>query len=196
MSSSNNKVGVLALQGNYAAHVKRLNELGVKNILVKKISDLTDIAGLIIPGGESTTLIKLMRPYAWKQALQDFIKNGKIIFGTCAGMILLAKKVSPHQTSFNLINVTVKRNAYGRQLDSHIAFSKNIDKSLGTDPIEMVFIRAPQIMNVTSPMKILVTHKDLPVLVEENNIMVAAFHPELSNDTRVHEYFLKKSGVR
>jgi len=182
-------IGVLALQGNFAAHVKKITALNTNAVLVKKPADLANIDGLIIPGGESTTLLKLLHFIKLDIAINEFYKTGKAIYGTCAGMILLAKNVLPAQKSFAFIDITVKRNAYGRQIDSFIA---NIDgcNELKDKNIEAIFIRAPEIVSVDSENVLtLATYKKKPVLVRQKNILAGAFHPELTNNNIIHEYF-------
>jgi 5'-phosphate synthase pdxT subunit len=181
------KIGVLALQGDFDAHRRRLEELSADVVLVRKPEQLDEIDGLIIPGGESSTFLKLLGEKGF-QKLRDFVHT-KPTFGTCAGAILLAKQVeNPHQTGLNAIDLTIRRNAYGRQIDSSIVEAAT---ALGDDPLEMVFIRAPRIENIGDGVEVLAKHADDPVLVRKGNVMAATFHPELSDDARVHAEFLK-----
>jgi pyridoxal 5'-phosphate synthase pdxT subunit len=188
------KIGVLALQGDFDAHRRRLEELGAEVILVRKPEQFDGIDGLVIPGGESTTFLKLLGDESLKK-LNDFV-HSKPTFGTCAGAILLAKQVeNPHQPGLDALDITIRRNAYGRQIDSTIVEAAS---ALGGDPLEMVFIRAPRIERVGQGVEVLAKHGDDPVLVRKGSVMAATFHPELSDDTRVHEEFLKlvRNGTR
>ena len=181
------KIGVLALQGDFEAHRRRLEELGADVVLVRKPEQLDEVDGLIIPGGESSTFLKLLGEKGL-QKLSDFV-HSKPTFGTCAGAILLARQVeNPQQTGLNAIDITIRRNAYGRQIDSSIIQAAT---QLGDDPLEMVFIRAPRIENVGNGVEVLAKRNGDPVLVRKGNVMAATFHPELSEDTRVHAEFLK-----
>jgi 5'-phosphate synthase pdxT subunit len=185
------RVGILALQGDYAAHGKVLDELKADWQLVKMPRELEAVAGLIIPGGESTTLLKLMAPIAMRPALEAFHKQGRPIFGTCAGLILLARETrDPAQECLGFIDIVAGRNAYGRQIDSFIDFGTPLTEELGPPPLEMVFIRAPKIVQWGMPVTPLATcHNDV-VLAQQQNILVSSFHPELTADRRVHRYFL------
>jgi pyridoxal 5'-phosphate synthase pdxT subunit len=185
------RVGVLALQGDFAAHGKALDELGVEWGLVKTPTELAQVQGLIIPGGESTTLLKLMAPIAMRPALEHFHAQGRPIFGTCAGLILLAQEtVRPQQESLGFIDIVAERNAYGRQVDSFIALGMPLVEDLGPEPLEMVFIRAPKIAELRPGVTPLATCKDEIVLVRQESVLVSSFHPELTADRRVHHYFL------
>ena len=184
------KIGVLALQGDFDAHRRRLEELGAEVVLVKKTEQLTDLDGLIIPGGESGTFLKLLGEEGIAK-LKDFVQ-AKPTFGTCAGCILLATDIeNPKQVGLGALDITVRRNAYGRQIDSSIRQGKFLN-----DPVEMVFIRAPKIERVGEGVEVLATEgkendKDkLPVLVRKGQTLAATFHPELSDDRRIHQYFL------
>jgi 5'-phosphate synthase pdxT subunit len=178
------KVGVLALQGDFAAHRKRLEQLGAEVVLVKRPEELEDLAGLVIPGGESGTFLKLLGSDGFEK-LRQFVCS-RPTFGTCAGAILLAKEVkNPPQQGLGAIDITVRRNAYGRQLDSSIR-----QGLLGNSPIEMVFIRAPKIERRGPEVEVLATEGPDPVVVRQGRAMAATFHPELSTDTRVHQLFL------
>lgn len=185
-------IGVLALQGDFDAHRRRLEELGACVLLVRKPEQLDEIDGLVIPGGESSTFLKLLGEKGF-QKLNHFVHT-KPTFGTCAGAILLANRVSnPDQPGLNAIDMTIERNAYGRQIDSTILSGLT---SLGDDPLEMVFIRAPRIEQIGQGVEVLAQRDGHPVLVRKGNVMAATFHPELSDDPRVHAEFLKLVGNR
>jgi 5'-phosphate synthase pdxT subunit len=180
------RIGVLALQGDFDAHRKRLEELGAEVVLVKKPEQLDEIDGLVIPGGESGTFLKLLGEAGFEK-LKQFV-HVKPTFGTCAGAILLAKEVeNPKQFGLDALDIRIRRNAYGRQIDSSIREGR-----LGDDPLEMVFIRAPKIERVGAGVEVIATEgKDNdPVAVRQGRVMAATFHPELSDDTRVHQSFL------
>ena len=178
------KIGVLALQGDYDAHRKRLEELGAEVLLVKKPEQLDDIAGLVIPGGESSTFLKLLGEEGFAK-LKDFVRV-KPTFGTCAGAILLANEVeNPKQAGLGALDITIRRNAYGRQVDSSIREGQFLN-----DPIEMVFIRAPKIERVGQGIEVVATEGRDPVMVRKGKTLAATFHPELSDDARIHRYFL------
>lgn len=186
--SSVKPVGVLALQGNFSAHQRVLEGLGAEVREVRRPAQIHDLEGLVIPGGESTTLLKLMdHDPGWWTDLETFYRSGKALFGTCAGLILLAREVEPEQRSLNLIDVSVSRNAYGRQIDSFEAPGAWQDGS----PLEMVFIRAPRITRVGSDVTVLASHGGEPVLVEQGGVMAGSFHPELTDDSGVHRRFLE-----
>lgn len=182
------KIGVLALQGGYALHQQALESLGVSAPLIYKPAQLQGLDGLIIPGGESTALLKLMIPLNWQQAIVDFKNAGNLLFGTCAGMILFADTVIPNQESLGLIDICVERNAYGRQLDSHVVKGECDKTIFGVGHCEMVFIRAPKIVSVGEGVTVLATSGGLPVLVQQDNVICASFHPEFSKDSCVHRY--------
>lgn len=180
-------IGVLALQGAYEAHAKALTAIGVTAKLVRVPSELEHLDGLIIPGGESTTFLKFLERDHFLGALQSFVEKTPT-FGTCAGAILLAKDVQhPAQTSLAALDITVERNAYGRQIDSTILVAPT---ELPGDPLEMVFIRAPRITRTGPEVEVLATRDGFPVLVRQGHILAATFHPELSEDRRVHQLFL------
>ena len=180
------KIGVLALQGDFEAHRKRLQELGAEVVLVRNPAQLDAIDGLIIPGGESSAFLKLLGQ-AGLEKLKQFVRL-KPTFGTCAGAILLAKEVeNPHQAGLGAIDITVQRNAYGRQLDSSIR-----EGLFQGSPTEMVFIRAPKISRVGPGVEVLATEGQDPVVVRQGNVMAATFHPELSTDGRIHAEFLDR----
>jgi pyridoxal 5'-phosphate synthase pdxT subunit len=180
-------IGVLAIQGDYDAHKLRLEELGAKVVLVKKPGQLDGVDAIIIPGGESSTMLKFLERDGFLEKLRDFVRL-KPSFGTCAGAILLAKEVeNPSQESLGAMDMCVRRNAYGRQLDSRIL---EADTAIPGGPLEMVFIRAPKISKLGKDVQVLAKYGDDPVLVRQNKMMAATFHPELSPDKRVHEAFL------
>lgn len=182
------RVGVLALQGDFAAHQKALERAGADAVPVRTAADLATVQGLVIPGGESTTMLKLLRITGLFDELRSFGAS-KPIFGTCAGAILLARDVSdPQQESLNLMDIGVQRNAYGRQIDSRIVHLPDE----GAGEMEAVFIRAPIIRRVGPGGQVLARYNDDPVLVEQGLHMVATFHPELTSDCRVHARFLDK----
>lgn len=182
------KIGILALQGAFQEHKNILDSLNVDNCLLKTKEQLEDIDGIILPGGESTTMGKLLRDFDILEPLREKIKNGFPVFGTCSGMILLAEKLSNSEVvHLGVMGIEVKRNAYGRQLGSFEteADFKGIDKK-----VKMVFIRAPYVENTKEGVKILATVNGNIVAVREKNMFAVSFHPELTNDTSVHEYFL------
>jgi len=177
-------IGVLALQGDFDAHRRRLEELGANVVLVKKPEQLDQIDGLVIPGGESSTFLKLLGEEGFDK-LRQFVRR-KPTFGTCAGAILLAREVeNPRQAGLGALDIGIRRNAYGRQLESSIREGK-----LNGSPIEMVFIRAPKIERVGPGVEVMATEGDDPVAVRQGKTMAATFHPELSSDRRVHQAFL------
>ena len=179
------KIGVLALQGDFDAHRRRLEELGAEVVLVKKPEQLDAIDGLVIPGGESGTFLKLLGEEGFAK-LKDFV-HAKPTFGTCAGAILLATEVeNPQQKGLGALNIRIRRNAYGRQIDSSIREGRFLN-----DPIEMVFIRAPKIERVGDGVEVIATEGKDPVLVRKGKTLAATFHPELSDDRRIHQYFLE-----
>jgi len=183
------KIGVLALQGDFDRHAKALQRCGVQAVEVRKPAELGDVDGLIIPGGESTTLLKLMDAWGFVPALEKFHGEGRPIFGTCAGLILLARDVeNPRQFSLGFIDVGVERNGYGRQRESFEAYgSANLERH--ATPVEMVFIRAPRIRRVGAGVDTLATFGDEPVMARQGSVLVATFHPELTDDPTVHQYF-------
>ncbi len=189
------KIGVLALQGDFEAHAQSLKRAGAEPVLVRTAEDLDSVDGLVIPGGESTTMLKLL----YAEDLLDPLKRfgaRKPVFGTCAGAILLAKQVSnPAQESLGLMDIAVERNAYGRQIDSRVTRIQptgEFEKRTQPGDMEAVFIRAPIIRQVGPAARSLAEYNGDPVLVEQGRHMVATFHPELTSDSRVHELFLKK----
>ena len=183
------KIGVLALQGDFDAHRRRLQELGAEVLLVKKPEQLDEIDGLVIPGGESGTFLKLLGEEGFAK-LKDFV-HAKPTFGTCAGAILLATEVkNPQQKGLGALNIGIRRNAYGRQIDSSIREGRFISETSGSSPLEMVFIRAPKIEHIGPGVEVIATEGADPVAVRQGRAMAATFHPELSDDPRVHQAFL------
>jgi 5'-phosphate synthase pdxT subunit len=187
------KIGVLALQGDFDAHRRRLEQLGAEVVLVKKPEQLDSLDGLVIPGGESGTFLKLLGTAGFEK-LKQFVRT-KPTFGTCAGAILLAAEVeNPAQAGLGALNIRIRRNAYGRQIDSSIRegkFLRNLEGQPAESPLEMVFIRAPKISHVGDDVEVLATEGSDPVVVRQGRAMAATFHPELSDDPRVHQAFLK-----
>lgn len=189
------RVGVLALQGDFDAHAKAITLAGGDAVEVRTAEQLQSVDGLVIPGGESTTMLKLLNMMNLVEPLAEFAAT-KPVFGTCAGAILLASEVlNPSQQSFAAIDLTVERNAYGRQIDSRVAtISPNADfqQRAGEGDVEAVFIRAPIIRRTGPGVKVLASYDGDPVLVEQGRHLVATFHPELTRDARVHKLFLSK----
>ena len=183
------KIGILAVQGDFAAHAAMLEQLGVKTAEVRTSADLEGCDGLILPGGESTTQLKFLQEEGLAGKIVKFAEGGGAIFGTCAGAILLANDVKhPQQDSLNLMDMTVVRNAYGRQIASDVVSGPTVLKK---ESLEMVFIRGPVIERAGPGVAILAEYAGKPALVQRENIMAATFHPELTDDTTVHEYFLR-----
>ena len=184
------RIGVLALQGAFAAHIESLHRLGADTREVRLPIDLDACDALVMPGGESTTMSKLLETSALFDPIAKRISDGMPVFGTCAGMILLAREVAdgrPDQRSFGAIDIAVRRNAYGRQVDS---FETDITVRGLDEPFHAVFIRAPRITRCGSGVEILAEHDGAAVLVRSNAVMAASFHPELANDDRIHRMFL------
>jgi 5'-phosphate synthase pdxT subunit len=191
MDNGHKPVGILAVQGDYAMHAKMLDRIAAPWKLVKHAADLREVGGLIMPGGESTTMLKFFETEGIGPAIKEFAAAGKPVFGTCAGAILLAKEVvNPPQDRLGVLDVTIERNAYGRQIDSSVRPGECPD--LSDHPLEMVFIRAPIIRRVGDGVRVLGRCDGLPVLVEQANVLAATFHPELTEDETIHRYFLKK----
>jgi pyridoxal 5'-phosphate synthase pdxT subunit len=189
MKRNGMKIGIVAIQGDYEAHAKVLERLGVAHTFVRTPGDLAGLAGVILPGGESTTHLKVMTDEGLFDALKRFAAADGAFFGTCAGTILLAKEVhGPVQASLGFLDASVLRNGYGRQLASDVHMGQT---RLRAQPLEMVFIRAPIIDRVGAGVEILAEDAGHPVLVREGKILAATFHPELSDDTAVHEYFVR-----
>ncbi len=189
------RVGVLALQGDFEAHERAIERAGGEAVQVRSGKELDSVEGLVIPGGESTTMLKLLNLLDLAEPLRSFAGQ-KPVFGTCAGAILLAKEVlNPSQESFGIMDLTVERNAYGRQVDSRVAEivpDPAFQERAGAGSVEAVFIRAPIIRRTGPDVRILAEYEGNPVLVEQGRHMVATFHPELTQDSRVHKLFLSK----
>lgn len=182
------RIGVLAIQGDYAAHAEALADAGAFPVEVRKLEQLGGLHGLVLPGGESTTMLKFLEKHSFFDALKEFCALHPV-FGTCAGTILLAHEVvNPAQRSLDVLDATVERNAYGRQIDSTILTAET---DLPGGPLEMVFIRAPRIVATGQAVEVLARREGYPVLVRQGGIMAATFHPELSTDRRVHKAFVQ-----
>lgn len=181
------RIGVLAIQGDYGAHAEALLDAGAEPVEVRNPEELNGLDGLILPGGESTTMLKFLERRNFFDALKDFVGRTPV-FGTCAGCILMAKEVRhPGQRSLGALDAVVERNAYGRQIDSSIITAAS---KVPGDPLEMVFIRAPRIVETGPGVEVLATRDGFPVLVRQGKLMAATFHPELSHDRRVHRLFV------
>ena len=182
------KIGILAVQGDFEAHAAMLAQLGAETVEVKTPADLEGCDGLVLPGGESTTQLQFLQEEGLAESIRNFAKKGGAIFGTCAGAILLADEVlNPHQDSLKLVDMTVLRNGYGRQIASDVFTGET---KLKKEPLEMVFIRGPVIERTGKDVEVLAEYAGKPVLVQCGNIMAATFHPELTDDPTVHEHFL------
>jgi 5'-phosphate synthase pdxT subunit len=183
------KIGIVAIQGDFAAHAAMLQELGAETVEVRTVQDLEGCDGIVLPGGESTTQLQFLKEEGLFDAIRKFSRQGRAVFGTCAGAILLATQVkNPPQESLGLLDMTVLRNGYGRQLASDVFFGSS---TLKEDPLEMVFIRGPIIEDVGKDIAVLARHEGKAALVEKGNVLAATFHPELTDDTTVHEHFLE-----
>jgi 5'-phosphate synthase pdxT subunit len=181
-------VGILAIQGDYAAHAKMLERLGVHPSFIRTSADLDGLDGIILPGGESTTHLKFLEGEGLDASLRKAAARGVAIFGTCAGAILLAREVrNPPQASLGLLDAAVSRNGYGRQVDSDVRFGES---KLTKQPLEMVFIRAPIFDELGPRVEVLATSKGRPVMVRQDRVLAATFHPELTEDCTIHKYFL------
>ena len=181
-------IGVLAIQGDYAAHAEALTESGAVSIEVRKPDQLAGLDGLVLPGGESTTILRFLEKHRFFEVLQEFCGK-KPIFATCAGTILLAREVvNPAQRSLGVLDAVVERNAYGRQIDSAIVTAET---ALPGGPLEMVFIRAPRIVRTGAGVEVLAQRDGSPTLVRQGRVLAATFHPELSQDRRVHRLFVE-----
>lgn len=185
------KIGVLALQGAFREHIEALRKLGAEAVEVRLPEHLEGVDGLIIPGGESTAIGKLAAKYGLQEAIRQYAQAGKPVYGTCAGMILLSRDVGRDQPLLGVMDLAVERNAFGRQLDS---FETELDiPALGSEPFHAIFIRAPKIESVGNGVEVLAKLPDgTPVAAQQDNMIVTAFHPELTDDLRFHEYFLNK----
>lgn len=184
------KIGVLGIQGDIQEHLRMIEKIGHEAIWVKRPEQLEKISGLIMPGGESTTMIKLMKRFAVWEPLYQMLLNGFPVYGTCAGLVLLASEIEnyPEQDSLKALPVKVERNGYGRQVDS---FEVELEiPAIGANPFNAVFIRAPIIVEWDKSVEVLSTYKNTPVLVRYGNILASSFHPELTDDGRIHRYFI------
>ena len=183
------RIGVLALQGDFEAHAASYAVLGIDTVEVRRVATLHEIDGLVLPGGESTTLLKLMEDEPWFPALGEFHDAGKAIFATCAGAILLAREVlDPEQRSVGLLDVTIRRNGFGRQIDS---FETDLVVAGEERPVPAVFIRAPRFLSIGPNVEVLARLDGEPVLIKQGNVLAATFHPELTQDRRLHRRFLE-----
>jgi 5'-phosphate synthase pdxT subunit len=182
------RIGVLAIQGDYSAHAAALTECGATPVEVRNADQLADLEGLILPGGESTTMLKFLERHNFLEDLRAYCGK-RPVFGTCAGAILLAREVrNPAQRSLGVLDIVIERNAYGRQIDSSIVTAET---SLPGGPLEMVFIRAPRIVTAGPDVRVLAQRDGLPTLVRQGSTMAATFHPELTVDRRVHKAFVE-----
>jgi 5'-phosphate synthase pdxT subunit len=187
-AESRPRIGVLAIQGDYAAHAEALAEAGADPVEVRKPEQLAGLDGLILPGGESTTVLRFLEKHNFFNLLAEFARS-KPVFGTCAGAILLAREVhNPPQLSLGLLDAVAERNAYGRQIDSAIVTAET---KLPGGPLEMVFIRAPRLAETGPTVEVLARRDGSPVLVRQGGLLAATFHPELSADRRVHRLFVE-----
>jgi len=188
------KIGILAVQGDFEAHAAMLHSLGVETVEVRTVADLQGCDGIILPGGESTTQLQFLQEEGLFDAIRKFSAEGHAVFGTCAGAVLLASHVkNPPQDSLGLMDMTILRNGYGRQLASDVFFGPT---QLKRGPLEMVFIRGPIIESAAPDVAVLAEHAGKPALVQKDNVLAATFHPELTDDTTVHEHFLQMAGAR
>jgi 5'-phosphate synthase pdxT subunit len=188
------KIGILSVQGDFEAHAAALRELSAEPIEVRTVTDLEDCEGIILPGGESTTQLQFLQEEGLFDSIKKFSAEGGAIFGTCAGAILLATRVkNPEQISLGLLDMTVLRNGYGRQLASDVFFGPT---ALKKDPLEMVFIRGPIIESVGPGVLVLAEHAGKPALVQKDNLLASSFHPELTDDRTVHRHFLNMTKAR
>jgi pyridoxal 5'-phosphate synthase pdxT subunit len=181
------KAGVLALQGDFREHARMFAEAGATPVEVRTAEDLAQVGCLSIPGGESTAISKLARAHDLVEPIRERAAEGMPVFGTCAGMIVLAREVDGGEPLLSLLDVTVRRNAYGRQVDS---FEANVEVR-GVGPVRAVFIRAPQVGSLGAGVEVLAEHDGSPVVVQQGNIMAAAFHPEMAGDPRLHAKLLR-----
>ncbi|CAH0122707.1 MULTISPECIES: pyridoxal 5'-phosphate synthase glutaminase subunit PdxT [unclassified Paenibacillus] len=180
------KIGVLALQGAVAEHIRSIGKAGAEAVAVKRTEQLQEVQGLIIPGGESTTIGKLMRKYGFVDAIRQFSEQGKPIFGTCAGLIVLAERIEGEEAHLGLMNMTVARNAFGRQRES---FETDLPVKGIDEPIRAVFIRAPLIKEVGPNVDVLSTYNGEIVTARQGHLLASSYHPELTEDPRLHQYF-------
>ena len=190
------RIGVLALQGDFAEHIHMLDMIGIGSIEVRKVQQLSEIDGLIIPGGESTTIVKLLHMFDFVDDLRSHVESGMALWGTCAGMIVIARELTdPYPTPLNLIDIGVARNFFGRQVDS---FESELNiKGVKGDPMRAVFIRAPIVQNTGDEIETLATvpanddHPEQAVAVKSGRVLATSFHPELTQDTRLHTLFVQ-----
>jgi 5'-phosphate synthase pdxT subunit len=190
------RVGVLALQGDFREHINSLSSLNVAVQKVRTVDELVTVNALVIPGGESTAISLIARRVGLMEPLKQFVKQGHAVYGSCAGMIMLADEIldgSLDQESIGGLDITVRRNAFGRQVDS---FEMNLDVKDFTEPFKAIFIRAPWVEKVGPKVEVLANYKDEnnvshPVMVRQNNLLATAFHPELTGDNRIHDYFIQ-----
>jgi 5'-phosphate synthase pdxT subunit len=183
------KIGVLALQGAVAEHLRTLEQAGVEAVAVKKVSQLEEIGGLVIPGGESTTIGKLMRLYGFMEPIKELVAKGFPLFGTCAGLIVLAKQIEgQEEVHLGVMDIHVQRNAFGRQRES---FETDLMIDGAADDFRAVFIRAPLILEVGEEVNAISIHKEQIVAARQGNLLAASFHPELTDDARLHQYFVE-----
>jgi len=181
-------IGVLALQGGFAAHAAAFADLGVAPREVRRCVELEGLEGLVIPGGESTTLLNLMQDEPWFDSLREFHSRGGSLLGTCAGAILLAREVlDPRQASLGLLDTVIRRNGFGRQIDS---FETRLALRGSEESLDAVFIRAPRISSIGGEVEVLAYHGDEPVIIRQGRLLGMAFHPELTDDLRIHQAFL------
>jgi 5'-phosphate synthase pdxT subunit len=184
------KGGVLALQGDFREHAHVLADLGIAPVEVRRPDDLAQVDLLVIPGGESTTIGKLAASAGLVEPIRERTAEGMPVLGTCAGMIVMAKRVEGGQPLLSLVDITVRRNAYGRQVDS---FESDVEVDGIDHPVRAVFIRAPIVEDVGADVRVLAEHEGHPVVLEQGNLVVASFHPELAGETRLHEYVAGKA---
>jgi 5'-phosphate synthase pdxT subunit len=183
--------GVLALQGDFAAHAAAFRDAGTAAREVRRVGQLAGLAGLMIPGGESTTLLNLMRDEPWFEALRAFHAAGGVVAGTCAGAILLSREVRPRQPSLGLLDAVIERNAFGRQVDS---FEATVECEALGEPLAAVFIRAPRFLALFPDVEVLARHEGEPVLVRQGRVVAATFHPELTGSRALHRYVVSLAG--
>jgi 5'-phosphate synthase pdxT subunit len=185
--------GVLALQGDFAAHAAALRDVGVPVREVRRARDVAGLSGLALPGGESSALLNLMQDEPWFSALERLHEEGGAFLGTCAGAILLAREVQPAQPSLGFLDATVVRNAYGRQVDS---FQARLDAPALGEPLEAIFIRAPRLRGLGPAVEVLARLGEEPVLVRQGRVLAATFHPELTRSRRLHRLFVELAAAR
>lgn len=184
-------IGVLALQGDFREHRQVLEEIGASTCPVRRPDDLNEVEGLIIPGGESTTISKLLRKWDLFELIQSEVRGGLPVFGTCAGLILLANELQDGPPTLELLDITVERNSYGRQIESFES-RLEVTEDLTDEVFHGVFIRAPRVKRVGPGVKVLARYEEDPVLLREENVLAATFHPELTEEKGIHEYFLRE----